>query len=307
MKKKFKFASLFALGLILFMACKKETPAPTASFTYTVEGSTVVFTAVATDFTKFEWDFGDGSYISTIHTPTHTYSEYGKDFTVSLTIKGDGGQVTVTNIVKIPPKTKLQLLTGGTTAASSKKWRISVGAPSFIIAAATANFQPVVKNYPGGILAAVGLGQVYNDEFVFKGDGTLTINPKGGGIFAGYVYCLATGTPILDNAAAAGAGLAYASPFTTPAGATFAINEGKNFTIPTAVDGKNTVNVTYSNVTTISFTKGGFLGIMDSTSECIIQELTDTKMVAALFVSTNYPTAIGVPNLALILTFEVAP
>lgn len=307
MKKKLKLVSLFALGLILFMACEKDTPPPTVSFIYTVDGSKVTFTAEATNFTKFEWDFGDGSYISTIHNPTHSYSEYGKEYTVSLTIIGEGGIVTETKTVKIPEKTKMQLLTGGTDASSSKKWRISVSAPHFLITAATVNFLPVVEDYPGGILAAVGLGQAYSDEFVFKGDGTLTINPKGGGIFAGYVYCLATATPIANNPAAAGAGLAYASPFTTPAGATFKINEGKDFTIPTAIDGENIVNVTYNNVMTLSFTNNGFLGIKDFVSECIIQELTDTKMVAALFVSTNYPNAIGVPNLALIITFEVAP
>ena len=308
MKKYFRLASLFFVGLIIVVACKKEYQLPTASFTAMVDGSVVTFTATVTNDSKYEWDFGDGSYISTIHAPVHTYSEFGRDFTVSLTIKGPGGQTTVTNKVTIPPKTKLQLLTGGTAAApASRKWRVSASAPSFVIAAATANFTPVVKTYPGGILAAVGLGAVYGDSFEFSSDGTLTIHPNGGGIFAGYVYCLAHGIPTANLPDAAGAGLAYASPFTSPAGATFQINEGKNFTISTAPDGSHVADVTYPNVMTLSFTKGGFLGILDSTSECIVQSLTDSQMVATLFVSTNYPTAIGVPNLVLVLYFEVAP
>lgn len=307
MKKHLKLASLFSLVLIFFVSCEKETPPPTASFTYTIEGNIVTFTAVATDYYKFEWNFGDGSYINTIPSPTHAYTEYGKEYTVTLTVLGEGGEVTVTDVVLIPKITLMQLLTGGTDPSSSKKWRINVNAPSFLITAATPDFQPEVENYPGGILAAVGLAKVYGDTFEFKGDGTLTIHPNGGGIFAGYVYCLATQTPIETNPAAAGAGLAYAKPFETPAGATFTINEEKNFKITTTLDGKNPMEVTYNNVTTLSFTNKGFLGILDFSSECIIKQLSETEMVAAVFVSTVYPGLIGTPNMVLHLTFEVAP
>ena len=308
MKRKFKLAGLVFLGFIIFVTCKKETPLPTASFTYSVTGNTVTFYAQVTNDSKYEWNFGDGSYINTIHSPVHAYAAYGVDYTVSLTIIGPGGSTTVTGKVTIPPKTKMQLLTGGVAGStSSKKWRLSSSAPSFLITAATSNFQPVVKDYPGSVLGAVGLAMVYTDEFIFKADGTLTINSKGGGIFAGYVYCLATGTPIVPNADAAVAGLAYAKPFVTPPGATFAINEGKNFTLTTTLDGKNPQTTTYPGVTTLSFTKGGFLGVLDFKSECIIQQLTDTKMVANVFVSTVYPGLIGTPNMALTLTFEVAP
>ncbi|MCK9640714.1 MAG: PKD domain-containing protein [Prolixibacteraceae bacterium] len=308
MKRKFKLAGLLFLGLILFVTCKKETPLPTASFTYSVTGNTVTFYAQVTNDSKYEWDFGDGSYINTIHSPVHAYSAYGVDYSVKLTIIGPGGSTTVSGKVTIPPKTKMQLLTGGLAGStSSKKWRLSSSAPSFLITAATANFQPVVKDYPGSVLGAVGLAMVYTDEYIFKGDGNLTINSKGGGIMAGYVYCLATGTKIVPNPDAAGAGLAYAKPFVTPPGATFAINEGKNFTLTTTLDGKTPLTTTYPGVTTLSFTKGGFLGVMDFKSECIIQQLTDTKMVANVFVSTVYPGLIGTPNMALTLTFEVAP
>ncbi len=308
MKKKFKFAGWFFLGLILFVSCKQEYPLPTASFTYAATGNTVTFYAQVSNDSKYEWDFGDGSYINTIHAPVHSYGSYGVDYNVTLTIIGPGGTTSVTSKVSIPSKTKTQLLTGGLAGStSSKKWRISSSAPSFLITAATANFQPVVKDYPGSILSAVSLDMVYKDEFVFKADGTLTINPKGGGIFAGYVYCLANGIPILPLPDAAGAGLAYLKTFVTPAGATFAINEGKSLVVSATLDGKTAANVTYPNVTTLSFTKGGFLGIMDFKSECIVQTLTDTKMIANVFVSTVYPGLIGTPNMVLTLTFEVAP
>lgn len=308
MKRKFKLAGWLFLGIILFVTCKEEYPLPTASFTYTVTNNTVTFYAQGTNLTKYEWDFGDGSYINTIQSPVHSFANYGTDYNVILTAIGPGGTTTIVGKVTIPQKTKMQLLTGGVAGStSSKKWRLSSSAPSFLITAATSNFQPVVKDYPGSILGAVGLSAVYTDEFVFKADGTLTINSKGGGIFAGYVYCLATGTPIVPNADAAGAGLAYLKTFTTPAGATFAINEGKNLTFNTTLDGKTAVATTYPGVTTLSFTKGGFLGIKDFVSECIVASLSDTKMVANCFVSTVSSGLIGTPNMALTLTFEVAP
>jgi PKD repeat protein len=309
MKKILKSAILFFLGLILLVACKKETPAPTASFTAKADGGVVTFTAVVTNDSKYEWDFGDGSYINTLKSPVHTYNQIAVpvDVVVSLTIKGPGGEVTVKNTITIPAKTKMEYLTGGTPAApKSKRWRISAGAPSFNINVATATFTPNFKSYPGGILAAVGLSAVYGDTFEFKSDGTFKINPNGGGIFAGYVYCLLNGVPNTGNAG--GSGLSYAKPFTTPVGATFTINENKNFTITTAPDGVNASAVTYPNVMTISFTKGGFLGILDFSSECIIQSLTDTQMIANLFVSAVPPPGqVGKPNLVLNVYFEVAP
>lgn len=309
MKKVFKLASLFFIGLILVVACKKDTPVPTASITATVNEGVVTFTAVVTDASKYEWDFGDGSYINTLHAPVHTYVQAATptDFSVSLTIKGPGGMVTVTNKITIPAKTKMQYLTGGTPAApKSKKWKLSVSAPSFNINFATATFSPNYKTYPGGILSAIGLSAVYSDTFEFKSDGTLTIHPNGGGIFAGFVYCALNGVPNVGNAG--GSGLTYAKPFTSPVGSTFQINEGKNFTITTSPDGVNATVVTYPNVMTLSFTKGGFLGILDFSSECIIQSLTDNQMIANIFVSAVPPPGqVGKPNFVLNLYFELAP
>lgn len=308
--KKFKLAILIFLGLIFAVACKKDTPPPTASFTATVNDGVVSFVANVTNESKYEWNFGDGSYINTFEAPVHTYAQASTptDFVVTLTIKGPGGEVSVQNKITIPAKTKMQYLTGGTPAApKSKKWRISAGAPSFNINFATASFSPNYKAYPGGILSAVGLNQVYGDTFEFKSDGTFKINPNGGGIFAGYVYCALNGVPNIGNAG--GSGLSYAKPFVSPAGATFQINEGKNLTITTSIDGVNASAVTYSNVMTLSFSKGAFLGIMDFSSECIIQSLTDNQMIANIFLSALTPPSphVGKPNFVLNVYFEVAP
>lgn len=300
MKKKFKLTSLFFLGLILVVACKKDTPAPTATFTAAINDGVVTFTADVTNDSKYEWDFGDGSYINTLKTPVHTYAQSSTptDVTVALTIKGPGGEVTVTNKITIPAKTKIQYLTGGKPSApASRKWRLNVAAAFFDVTFADANFtsQLPASYRIGGVLNSVGLGKAYLDEFVFKSDGTLTINSKGGGIFASLAYCMGTSTPM--GAYYADLGLAYTKTFTSPAGAAFTINEGKNYTVGTPLG-----NVTYSNVMTLSFTNGGFLGLKDFTSECIIKKLTDTEMNAIVFYA--HPSYGAKPMLALNLTFE---
>lgn len=300
MKKYFKLACLFFLGVILFAGCKKETPLPTASFTATVNAGVVTFTAVVTNDSKYEWDFGDGSYINTLHAPVHTYAQIAVpvDIVVSLTIKGPGGQVTVKQTITIPAKTKMEYLTGGKPAApTSRKWRINIAAAFFDVTLADANLTSQIPSAYriGGILSSVGLSKAYLDEFVFKSDGTLTINSKGGGIFASLAYCMGNSIPM--SAHYNDLGLAYTSSFTSPAGATFTINEGKNYTIGTPVG-----DVTYSNVMTLSFTNGGFLGLKDFTSECIIKKLNDTEMNAIIFYA--HPSYGAKPMLALNLTFE---
>ena len=60
---------------------------PTASFTLTTPiwlGETAVFTNTATNALTYTWDFGDGSPLSTVPSPTHTYTSTGI-FTVTLT------------------------------------------------------------------------------------------------------------------------------------------------------------------------------------------------------------------------------
>jgi len=300
MKKYFNLASLLFVALIFVVGCKKDAPAPFATFTATVNDGVVSFAADVKNDTKYEWDFGDGSYINTIKAPVHTYSQLStpQNINVSLTIKGPGGEVTVKQVVVIPAKTKMQYLTGGKDASKSRRWKLSSTALGFTIAYANANFTTVGGPYPAGILSAVGLAKAYGDEFVFKGDGTMTVVSKGGGIFASMAYCMGTGTAMAVNYS--GGGIAYTSAFTAPTGATFTINENKNYVLATAAG-----DVTYPGVMTLSFTNGGFLGIKDFTSECIIKKLTDTTMDAVIFYA--HPSYGAKPMLCLIATFDAIP
>lgn len=74
------------------------TPDFTASVTSGAPDLSVVFTDTTIDpVDSWEWDFGDGSPISTDQNPTHVYSELG-NFTVTLTVYSGIDQATETKI-----------------------------------------------------------------------------------------------------------------------------------------------------------------------------------------------------------------
>jgi len=305
MKKYFRLSGLFFLGIFLFASCAKDIPAPTTKISTTVAGNVVTFSVVPTDVSSYIWNFGDGSAVSTEQNPVHTYPEFGKEYTATLTASGGGGTVVTPVKVTIPAMTKMQML-GGTTSAG-KKWRISATA-EIIGAVPDANLT-VAKTYPAGTLTGLGMGQVYTDEYILTGDGKLTISPKGGGVFAGLAYCTVNSIPNVPTALGGGAGLTYATPYTPATGLTFTLNEKKNLTVSTTADGVTATDVTYNDVMTLSFSSGGFIGLRDFMSECMVKELTNTSLKIAFFVSAVPPNApqVGKTTNVLIFTFEVAP
>ena len=75
------------------------------SFTANVTGGTAPYT--------YDWDFGDGSAHSTLANPTHTYTEAGETFTVTLTVTDAVGSVSVmTSTITTP----------GTAGGASVEW-----------------------------------------------------------------------------------------------------------------------------------------------------------------------------------------
>ncbi len=73
--------------------------APTASFTFAVDGQTVSFTDTSTPgsgtINQWSWNFGDGG-TSTAQNPTHLYSTIGQK-TVTLTITDSNGKTSTTS------------------------------------------------------------------------------------------------------------------------------------------------------------------------------------------------------------------
>ena len=105
MKKIYLLVLLTGLALFVF-DCKKETPKPSASFSYSINNynpGEVDFYNLSSNSTSYEWNFGDG--VTSYETnPTHVYSANGY-YTVSMIATGDGGSsstmqtISITNIV----------------------------------------------------------------------------------------------------------------------------------------------------------------------------------------------------------------
>ena len=77
-----------------------QVPAPVASFTYTVNGKTVIFKDTSTGIpTKWSWSFGDRK-TSKAQNPSHTYSKAGT-YTVTLTASNSAGSSSTTVSVNV--------------------------------------------------------------------------------------------------------------------------------------------------------------------------------------------------------------
>ncbi|MGB9844898.1 MAG: DUF3344 domain-containing protein, partial [Methanothermobacter tenebrarum] len=86
--------NMVALGSILILEYEPPIANFTANPTSGVLPLTVQFQDLSTGATEWLWEFGDGTN-STEQNPTHTYTQPGT-YTVTLTVKGPGGQDTLT-------------------------------------------------------------------------------------------------------------------------------------------------------------------------------------------------------------------
>ena len=81
-------------GYVIKTNCLGFMGEPQAAFSYTVDENTVVFDNESIQAGEFEWDFGDGSTLSTEENETtisHEYSESGL-YTVELIASGCNGE-----------------------------------------------------------------------------------------------------------------------------------------------------------------------------------------------------------------------
>ncbi|MBP9704700.1 MAG: PKD domain-containing protein [Chitinophagales bacterium] len=70
---------------------------PIASFTYTLAGDMITFTNTSTIGT-YTWDFGDGSPLSNVSSPSHEYSVAGT-YTITLTVSNECGDDIYTAVI----------------------------------------------------------------------------------------------------------------------------------------------------------------------------------------------------------------
>lgn len=297
MLKFFNIICLFSL-LFIFPSCEKEPSAPEVSFTATVNSNIVSFDSKAVNTETYEWNFGDGSALSTEEDPVHVYAVFDKKYKVSLKVKGPGGEKEVMQEVTIPPMTILQLFSGVDTISKSKKWRLSATAPILFTKADT-NFT-VVKTYPAGFLTTLGFSHAYEDEYSFGNDGSFAIGLKGNGAIGGLGFCKAKGIPnAVPSHDAEEANLTLMNPFTPPESMTIGFTEIKDLTITTSKE--NSGSVVFRKVKTLSLSYGAFIGVRDWMNELIVKDLTDTTMKLAVFISN---VSSGTVTGMLVLTLD---
>ena len=305
MKKTFHLLMfVFALGALTIFSCKEKEPdrelTEKLNFFFSVADKQVAFSAMINYGDAFQWDFGDGQ-TSSERSPVHVYAA-GGTYDVKLSVTGKGATKEITKEVSLA-LSNLQMLAGDNRYPDGKRWKISTShSATDRFAVADANFTNV-QALSAGILGGGGLGlpQVYDDEFVFKSNGSYVHAPKHGGALAGLIFVMAT---------TSGAGILAATPTSQEFGlcygaykpesnATYTFKENQDFTIATAYG-----NVTYPNVMTLDFSGTEFIGFMDFTRRCIIRSLTPTSMQLALFVCAD-PRAAPNPTHAVLITFEV--
>ena len=307
MKKNLRFAILLTSAMILFSSCHKDPPLPEAVFTTTITSNIVKFNAVVADADTFGWDFGDGSGADADPTPIHIYKNYDTDYLVTLTAQGPGGQTTVTDTISISPMNKMEMLTGGPSDTDGKRWELN---PSTVILRTLPDLQLTIdQTYPAGFLETLGFSNASRHGFIFSYTGEYAIDPEGSEMTAGLSYCIKKGIPnVLPGQAAADANLTLMRPYLPSSGLTFGFNETKNLTLSVTGNGVTSSEITFNNISTLTFSYGGFIGIYDFRTECILQEITENSLKLACFFSSlpaSSPLA-GISNYALILTFEPA-
>lgn len=92
MKTKMKLFGMALVAIIAFASCMKK---PMACFdmpsTGTVGQQVSLSSACSMDASKYEWNFGDGSAVSTEATISHTYNAAGS-YTVKLMVMDKKGK-----------------------------------------------------------------------------------------------------------------------------------------------------------------------------------------------------------------------
>lgn len=303
---KFRLRNLYGFLLLVAMwsSCSddKDPQYPfSAQISYSLVGRQAAFAALVNGSDSYQWDFGDGE-TSTERNPVHVYKNSGF---YTVTLKVQGPEATLDRSVDLGVDLTPQfLLTGGVTYEQGKTWKIDSSHPSDKFAKADEEFTQVTPLTAGILGTAVGLPEVYDDEFTFYFDGSYKHDVKADkAAFAGLVNQLALngGANIVHITKTAQDNGLCTAGYTPEDNATFAITEGKDYEVP-SLYGDDGI-LTFANVKTLSFSGTEFIGFLDLNKEVIIQEITPTSMRLVIFVSASqkdYPLA----SHALILSFK---
>ncbi len=319
MKYKGLLKSIIGLGFILFLGiyftgCEEEIPAPTLDLYITVNGFTIEIAAEAPEATSWHWDYGDGSVSDSVSSHTYTY-ETGGDYTITCTVKGDGGETTKTEAVTIA--TIEELLTGGAGATSGKTWVLSrtpggSDGVGHIKVELVPNIFPAVSD----MLEFIGIPDEYDNEYTFNFDGSYSLDNINGDVMAPWVYSSFEVDPD-DIVITTNYGFfQITSP--NPESTTWSLFENADLTIETVYDEDIDIGpkpgvpetITYENVDYITFAGDGFIGLKDYTTTAMIREISPDRMTLSLFYHEymgdpeNDGNLYLRPSLALTMTFD---
>jgi PKD repeat protein len=314
MKKKLAlFISALVLMAITFVACDKQDP-PTAEITSTVTDYSVTFTASASNTTSYLWDFGDGT-TSAEANPVHVYNMSGT-FTVTLTVKGDGGTAMATDEVEILPSV-VEMLSGGPAALNGKTWVLS---PEYVAGVdgggVINNDMWVMLPTSENALTEIGMGKEYDNEFTFHNNGTYEVNIKNDTAITATLFGIFGGEVSLFTNENNALGLNM-STYTAPENATWTLHT-EDLVIDAITDPMGTAvpaphaDITITGKKWVSLSEGAYFGILDfpTTRKFIIKEITPEKMTVALFICAYWSDPMGsgsIPTFLYHLTFVPKP
>lgn len=301
-----------ALFLLVLNSCEK--PAPTADFTYSVEGLTVTFTSVVTDTESYLWEFGDGE-TSTEANPVHVYTG-GGDFEVTLTATGEGGTDSKKETITVTPNLDdvKRWLTGGEGDNDGKTWVMSAGYTEGVDGGSGVepNMMILFGSMPN-FLTAIGFPDEYEDEFTFFHDGSYVVDNKNGKSVANLMAALFAGLggEVIQTEQGNEVGLCTKA-YTAPESSTWTLHED-DLVIQAAPYGGTdvpaaTYPVTFSGKKWIEVTDGAYFGILDypNTRKFIVKSISPESMSVAIFISAYWSDPAGsggYPTLMYHMTF----
>lgn len=305
MKKFIIYIFIIPFVMMAFLSCEKDDPAPPPTVRISAEASendvfTYYFKASVENASAYAWDFGDGRTSSELN-PEHTYEQSGT-YEVTLTVTGDGGEASASMEVVIT--TRMDFLTGGPDNEDGKTWvlstKASTGDGAGII---RTNFPNNILKFPDNVLAAFGAQAEYDNEYTFKHDGTYQVNNVNGNFLSGWLYALnELGQSKIVATSSYGI---FVVKEENPDNTTWEWQTG-DFEI----DATNEVTpgeivhekIIFEDVDYLTFTNGGFMGILDYVSTVLIREISKDKLVLSMFQHTNqdFPDK---PSLCITMTF----
>lgn len=288
--------------LALTMVTCSDDDAPLsalADFQFLIEDTQVTFNGTVENANAISWDFGDGA-TSSEEDPVYAYSSPG-NYDVSMTVSGTNGSFTETKQVTILPSFEI-LLTGGQGRPEGKTWRLK--------SAYTAGKEGagLIENDLGlliasfdNLLAAVGLGDSYEDSFTFVHDGTYKVDNVDGQSLMGIIHASAFHGANITAISADLANVPLAHAIYTPVtDATWELSE-EDFTIDTLYPQVGPVSINFTGKQQLIL--GEYLGYKETSNIVILKELTETTMNVALGIHTEQDF-FDTPTLFFHLTLE---